>query len=268
MNYIVQELRKILREDQKDLVIVRKRLERKKNERIRVRKNRGHTEFYLVYRDAEDGKRHEKYVPASNAKLLASNANLEYAELAEPILSEEIFQIENFLATFQPERKHLIPDTMAPELAVYVNPVCKTGLELAKEWASDMYQRNSYPISPGNAYESQRGDIVRSRAECLAVNTLFNLDLPYRYESVLELDERGDVYPDITVMHPVTLELWYIEIFGMMGDIDYAREAFDKIRRYQRAGLGGHLLAFFDYPDVPFDPAAFERTIRAIFQPD
>lgn len=262
----IVELKKELAEYEREYANLKRRLARAPAGNLRTRKLRGKVRFSVI-ETGPDGHRHERYVSSSNAIELTKYGTKYYCKGLEPVLAEQIGILRQFADRYDPDAKFKVFASLPEFLQKYVVPICLTHLEQAEEWADESHQCNSFPIPCSSAYKSQKGDIVRSRAECLAVNTLFGLNLPYRYEDVLELDGR-DAFPDITVMHPETLELWYIEIFGMMGDPDYARDAFLKIQRYQRAGLGGRLLAFFDYPDVPFDPSAFERTIRAIFLPD
>ena len=61
-------------------------------------------------------------------------------------------------------------------------------------------------------------------------------NIPYRYECALELDE-FITYPDFTIMHPITVKLFYWEHFGLMDDPHYCQKHFLKLQNYISHGI-------------------------------
>lgn len=263
--HIINQIRIRIDEDKRDLLAVRKRLSRLPKEKIIVRHRGCKKEYYLITREPDTGKRIETYVSFKDTKSIIECINKEYCDELEPVLTEEIQLLEDFLKHFDPIRKYRVNVLVPPQLLPRFQPVVVPQKQKCREWAAEDYKRNSFPLDPSNMYSSEKGDVVRSRAECLAANILYNLDIDYRCECILYLDDRRFIFPDFTIMHPETGELWFIEIFGMMGNAEYALDAFHRINEYQKSQYGNHVLFFFDYPGAPFDPDAFKAVVRKTF---
>lgn len=90
--------------------------------------------------------------------------------------------------------------------------------------------------------------------------------IPVRYECALEL---GDVkiFPDFTIMHPETKELFFWEYFGMMDNASYARSAFDKMRLYNMHGitLSIQLIMTFETQEHPLTSDEIKSIIQNNF---
>lgn len=80
------------------------------------------------------------------------------------------------------------------------------------------------------------GNIVRSKSEAIIDSVLFDKNIPFRYEAVLEL---GGIilYPDFTIKHPYTGEIIYWEHFGMMDNQTYSRNTVNKLTTYISNGI-------------------------------
>ncbi len=98
----------------------------------------------------------------------------------------------------------------------------------------------SYPTNPLNPekkiFETLKGDHVRSKSELLIANFLFTHQIPYRYECSIELGS-NIYYPDFTIRHPQTKELFLWEHFGMMDETGYQRKAWAKLQNYAIHGF-------------------------------
>ena len=252
-------------EDKRELEAVKKRLSRLPEEKIVIRHRDAKKEYYLITRNPETGKRKETYISGKDAKSLSEYCNREYCLELEPVLTEEIQLLEGFIKAFDPDRKYNLTDFFPPQFAQRFQPVAIPQKQKCRDWALDDYKRNTFPFDTSSMYKTENGEIVRSRAECLAANILYNLGIEYRYECILSLNGREHIYPDFSVMHPATGEIWYIEVFGMMGKTEYALDAYRRINEYAKSPYGNHVLFFFDYPGAPFDPDAFKTVIQKVF---
>ena len=105
---------------------------------------------------------------------------------------------------------------------------------------------------------------MRSRIELIVADMLYDLGISYRYECGLNLPT-GCIYPDFTILHPETLELYYVEIFGMMDNPEYERNAFGKIAKYAASDVYAQLLMFFDHKNAPLSPENIKKTFKRTF---
>ena len=160
-------------------------------------------------------------------------------------------EITSFLERLSEDFGSLLPYTFFPNTL------------LEEEWQKKYSSKNTY-MTDALQYTTQRGDLVRSKNECIAANILYTWNIPYIYEMKLILDDKTHVLPDFTILSPVNGQIYYIEICGMMSDPSYAEGVFKKINVYARNGivLGKDLLLVFESDGVPFDALTFENIIR------
>lgn len=195
--------------------------------------------------------------------MITSLSTRKYCERLIPILEKEIRVLRSFLKDFNPEEKHLSRN-LPPELFPYVDPVVKTNAQLIEEWLQEGYETNGYPIDP-KIYRAKKGEYVRSRLELTIANMLYDKQIPYRYECALYLDDGKAVYPDFTILHPETLETYWLEVFGMMDDPDYAASNYQKIARCAQNSMFPKLIMVFDHKDAPFRTETMEQILYNYF---
>ena len=136
--------------------------------------------------------------------------------------------------------------------------------ELA-EWANSPYERNtSHPEQL--QHKTSSGLTVRSKSETLIELLLRMHRIPFRYECALKLDEFV-LYPDFTIRHPSTGELFYWEHFGMMDDSSYQKNAFSKLRLYAAHGILPtiHLITTYETKEHPLNAEHIETLIKQHF---
>ena len=146
-------------------------------------------------------------------------------------------------------------------LASWFKPVSQ---ELA-EWNIAPYEHNpKYPEYL--IHKSISGNLVRSKSEALIDTLLYLNKIPYRYECALSL---GDVkiYPDFTIRHPKTGQLFYYEHFGQMDDPHYCRKTCSKLQLYISHGIipSIHLITTFETRSSPLTADAIEKILQAYF---
>lgn len=93
--------------------------------------------------------------------------------------------------------------------------------------------------------------------------------IAYRYECELKL---GNVilYPDFTILHPMTGEEIYWEHFGMMDTQEYRKNAADKINLYVKNGIypGVRLITTYETQEQPLDTTIVQKLIAYHFKED
>lgn len=133
------------------------------------------------------------------------------------------------------------------------------------EWMTAPYERN--PTYPDQLlYHCISNNVVRSKSESLIDLALNQYHIPYRYECALYLDGLT-LYPDFTILHPITNEIIYWEHFGMMDIPSYAHKTYKKLDLYTEYGIipSINLIVTFETKDNPLDPRKIERIIKEYF---
>jgi len=104
-----------------------------------------------------------------------------------------------------------------------------------RQWVEEEYERNlNYPEHL--IHKTKSGIFVRSKSEAMIERFLYTNKIPFRYECALCMDQIT-FYPDFTILHPETKEVYYWEHFGRMDDMAYVEKTYSKLRTYAANGL-------------------------------
>lgn len=134
-----------------------------------------------------------------------------------------------------------------------------------KMWQEEEYQTNC-AHREHLLHKSLKGERLRSKSEVIIANALYMNRIPYRYECELVL---GDVtmYPDFTILHPNTLEVYYWEHFGMMHQTAYRENTVQKLRLYGEYEIFPfhQLITTYESESVALDSEMLQRVIDMYF---
>ena len=137
--------------------------------------------------------------------------------------------------------------------------------ETIEEWVNAPFEQNQkYPEQLNQ--KSISGNVVRSKSESIIDMALYMNKIPFRYECLLKLNEIS-FYPDFTILHPRTGQIFYWEHFGMMDDPGYAENAYSKMQFYNSCGIipSINLITTFETKDHPLTSDLVEKTIKQYF---
>ena len=145
------------------------------------------------------------------------------------------------------------------------NPSVFTDDGFARRWQEEEYN-NRWMSRKDHAYETPRGERVRSKSEWIIASMLHEAGVPYRYEETVALNEDFQVflYPDFTVLNKRTRKVYYWEHFGRMDDPEYITNSFmPKMNDYYNFEFlpGDKLLMTFESKGHPLDTTEVKRII-------
>lgn len=132
-------------------------------------------------------------------------------------------------------------------------------------WMNSPYEQSKkYP--EGLVYKGMSGNMLRSKSEVIIDMHLCMNKIPYRYEAALNLNGIV-IYPDFTIRHPKTGKTYYWEHFGMADNIQYARNAGNKLQLYMENRIvpSIQLITTFETKDHPLDSKTVEQIIQQRF---
>lgn len=125
-------------------------------------------------------------------------------------------------------------------------------------------QNKTYPQQL--IHKTSTGEYVRSKSEAFILTYLHMNHIPFRYECELQLGT-AFFYPDFTIRHPKTGEMYYWEHFGMMDNREYAKKNYAKLETYQAYGIipSINLITTFETQDHPLSLEVIEKLIKHYF---
>lgn len=257
------DTKEMIQHYEKELVRFKTDLDKLPKDRICARKKGGCYFYYLRRKDAQ-GEIHEQYLPAEKAAFIKECCDAKYLRKLIPALEKELSVMRSFEKGYAPFEKHDAWESLPVAYKQFATKRFFSNEEICHNWANEEFETNSYVNSSHSQYVTKNGEIVRSRIELIVADLLYDLGISYRYECRLDLPS-GHIYPDFTIMHPKTLELYYIEIFGLMDNPEYEQNAFRKIAKYAASDYYANLIMFFDHRDAPISTVDIKRVISEKF---
>lgn len=134
-----------------------------------------------------------------------------------------------------------------------------------QDWAAEPYEQcPNYPENKIHA--TPTGIYVRSKSESMIATLLCLNNIPFRYEQALHLGKHT-YYPDFTIRHPVTGEIYYWEHLGRMDDPAYLDNAHKKLYVYSQYQilLSSQLIVTTESKCIPLTTQKIQSTITAYF---
>lgn len=177
---------------------------------------------------------------------------------AELLEKYELFHEEN---VYSNEIQYLISKESPYHELLKNNIVGRNDAFCGKKWQEAQYEAN-YAHPEHLQHKSLRGERLRSKSEVIIANALYMNHIPYRYECGLVLGE-VTLYPDFTILHPVTGEIYYWEHFGMMNQTSYREKTWQKLRLYGEHGIFPfrQLLTTYETEWVALDSEMIQKII-------
>lgn len=142
----------------------------------------------------------------------------------------------------------------------------QTSSQQIREWQNMPYEKN--PKYPEHLiHKTVSGIYVRSKSESMIALQLYTEKIPFRYECALQLGETT-LYPDFTILHPKTGEIFYWEHFGMMDEPHYYNKAFLKLQLYTSYGIvpSVNLITTYETKTHPLSSEIIEKIIEHYFK--
>ena len=208
---------------------------------------------------------HQTYIPKKNRKLAEQLALRKYLSLHIEDLTHEKKALDFYLRHHKAEPSQanaLLNDSEYQELLFsHFTPLSK---ELAA-WQNSYFHTN--PKHPEQlSIKTSSGHFVRSKSEALIDMALFSHQIPFRYECELNLGG-NIIYPDFTIRHPKTGDVYYWEHFGLMDNPTYCRNVGLKLQQYSLNGIipSIHLITTYETSEHPLNSEIIEKIIDHYF---
>lgn len=224
-------------------------------------------ESYIDWFYLKDGTR--KYLRKSQKELAEKLALKKYYELVVAEVTEQISVLDIYQSKFASNLKEKSSDLLeesSPYYALLQSHFAKDKLPISvQKWRDAAYETNtSHPEHL--IHTTLAGHKVRSKSEVIIANLLYTNHIPYRYEAALQLNDLT-VYPDFTILHPTSQQLFYWEHFGMMDKSTYCDAACNKLKSYCYNGIfpSMQLITTYETGKVPIRSEQVQQIIMQYF---
>lgn len=222
-----------------------------------------HNGPYIKWYHSDSGKR--TYIPKKDTSTLQILAAKKYLSLHYNELLHEKQALDLYFKHYSPSNE---ADSLLSDHSIYqplLLPFFTIKSDKLRSWSSAHYEKN--PAYPGQLiHKTFSGNFVRSKSEVLIDAVLSMNQIPFRYECKLQLDDFV-FYPDFTIMHPITNEIYYWEHFGMIDNPDYLHKSQTKLGIYINHKIypSINLITTYETKSHPLNPEYVNTLVHHYF---
>ncbi|MCR5416925.1 MAG: hypothetical protein K6E79_09020 [Pseudobutyrivibrio sp.] len=226
------------------------------NSHVYISNSNGCPQYYLK-KEFES----RKYIKKSDIKNISKFAQRDY----EVSMNLKLKAFERKLRAFLDEYDLSFLDdynSFSDAKKALIKPLIKTDAYFIEKW-KEQYAGGRNPFPEEGIYQTNHGEMVRSKSEKIIADALEKYNVTYQYEPMLELGY-NTIYPDFVALNIRTRKTIYWEHLGLVSDIEYAAKNFKKLQAYEKSGyvLGRDLIITMESEDAPIDVKLVEEKIR------
>lgn len=207
-----------------------------------------------------------EYLPKSERPLAQKLAVKKYLLQQKEDLQHQLDSIEHYLSYYS--KKPLCADQLLSSTSNYfelLSPYFTPKSQQFAEWAQAPYQHNTK--NPEHLiHQTISGEFVRSKSEVMIATILYQNRIPYRYECILQLGDHIR-FPDFTIRHPKTGEIFYWEHLGMLDKASYRQDVWNKLDVYISHGIipTKNLILTYETDSYPLNITQVEKIVNEYF---
>lgn len=206
------------------------------------------------------------YIPKQERQLAEQLAYKKYLSLRLEHMLQEKKAIDFYLRHHNPNSYQLEQNFItSPKYQELVKPFFVPLEQELYNWANSPFER-SHKYSEHLVHKTDSGTLVRSKSEVLIDMVLYRNKIPFRYECLLELGDIS-IFPDFTIRHPVTGQVYYWEHFGMMDNPIYNKNVCSKLQLYMSNGIIPtiQLITTYETQESPLTIETVENIVKQYF---
>ncbi len=218
---------------------------------------------YIKMQHILDGK--PTTISTKNREFASQLMQKKYLDACLQDLNTEKKAIDAYLKQYQNYSAKVDQLLQKPAYKKMLSSSMKPLSQELSDWAEESFETNP-SHSDQLRYPCLSGHVVRSKSEVLIDQTLYFHQIPFRYECQLKLGE-VTLYPDFTIRHLHSGELFVWEHFGKIDIPSYAQNAFQKMQLYTAFGYIPtiNLITTFETKDHPLTAKIIENVIQQYF---
>ncbi len=260
---------KIIQEKENLLRKITKNLEATPEGTLKYQTRAGVTYYYLQKTNPETKKWEKTYLKKSQSNLIKQLAQKSYLQKAKRVLEEQLSVLTHFASTYDEAALEQIYENLPSERKRLIIPIVYSVKEKLKEWNAETYEPYD-AYSEYKIYETDRGEMVRSKSEVIIANLLYQhrMDLDYKYERPLALRDKSNreiiIHPDFTIINKHTGNIYYYEHVGKLDEVKYATDFVKKMELYTINNImqGKELLITYEASGAPLSVSCVRTIVK------
>ncbi len=231
--------------------------------RLQVSCSGSQERFYMACHEAPARRR---YIPQGNRALICGLAQKEYSVRFLKAAELELRRLKRAKGYLGARIADEVYRDSTAKRRGLIKPYILPDEAFARQWQEQEIMKRGF-LDESRVYETQKGEMVRSKSEVIIANLLGELGIPYIYEKPLKLKDNKIRYPDFTLLDIRTRGEIYLEHFGMLDDEEYRLSCLRKLDEYRNSGIypGKNLLITYETAELSLDIKGIRNMLKEIF---
>ena len=193
-----------------------------------------HGNKYQYFQRTRGGDKNGIYLSADKRRRAEILAQIEYDKNMQKILNMNILHLMKIRDNLVDNPSQKAKEKMSLGKREIIHSPFIEDDEYIEKWKNLTYEKKGFSEDYPEYY-SRQGLRVRSKSEVIIAYILDDIGIPFHYEKPLAMAS-GFVHPDFSLLNIKNRKEVYWEHFGMMDDIEYRVNAFNRIRQYEANG--------------------------------
>ena len=264
MQTILAELREKENYLRKSIAIVEEQLKEAPDGRLVIDHKQEHPQFYICMKERQNKYYRRKYLKKSEADLASLLAQKDYNQRLISEAKKQLSHISSAIDLLQNDQSlSLIYGNLSKIRKELVNPVIPDNELYIRLWESVSYTPG-YFDKDVSTFETERGEIVRSKSEKILADKFYLMNIPYRYEYKITFQNGQSRRPDFMLLNVRTRKEFFWEHAGMMDNPSYMDDFVSKINLYETNGIiqGKNLIITYETSKIPLNMRTVDKLIK------
>ena len=265
MNSVISILEKELIELGKFITKLETKSKYKSEGRLRIDNKKSKCQYYYMDRKENSSAGHNgRYMKKEELSLAKAIAQRDYDAIALKKAKERKKCIDTFINKYAKTDLKELYNKTHPQRRALIETDIISDEEYVRRWLAVEYKGKS---EVEDDIVTERGECVRSKSEKIIADKLNMLNIPYRYEYPLMLDNGKTVYPDFTILKMPERKEVYFEHFGMIDDEEYFEHMIYKLNSYENNGIymGINLFITYETSKKPLNTKTLNYKLKELF---
>ena len=208
----------------------------------------------------------EKYLGSKDIALIEELIQKNYLKLVLKEARNELAALEKMQKIYPDKLAEDVFDSLPDAKKKYATPINICDDAFVQKWLDIPYKRK--PFKKGTpAFQTLKGDKVRSKSEVIIADRLWANGIPYKYECPLKTGNEI-IHPDFTILRMSDRKIIYHEHCGRMDDPTYTDDLLYRVNLYsqERIYIGDRLYLTFESSTRPLNTDALDDYINTNFK--
>lgn len=203
------------------------------------------------------------YIASKDRNFAARLAQKEYYEKLLKAIQIQERTIHSFQSKYDESFRSRLFEELSGGRKKLIEPLIMPDKDFVDAW-KEKYSGGNNTIEFSTPYETNNGELVRSKSEKILADLFHQYGIVYGYEPEVILYNGQKAFPDFVLLNIRERKTYYWEHFGLASDASYSEKNLEKLAKYEKSKivLGDNLILSTESNGVCLDVNLIKQKIE------